>query len=174
MNQQSVYQQLLERSWRRPLTPPEQAELRAWLEAHPECRAGWETEAALNQALRRLPEPPVSSNFTARVLQAARREAAAAAGQGRQSPARWLALLRDRWLPVRWLPATALAAVLVAAGLFSYHRFNFNKHQAMAQSLAAVAEITSLPSPAILKDFDAILALDNAPQADEELLALFQ
>lgn len=174
MNQQSLYQQLLERSWRQPLTTPEQAELRAWLEAHPECRADWEMETALNQALRCLPEPPVSSNFTARVLQAARREAAAAPGRGRRGPAWWVALLRDRWLPVRWLPGTALAAVLVVAALFSYHRFNFNRHQAMAQSLAAVAEISSLPSPAILKDFDAILALDDAPQADEELLALFQ
>jgi anti-sigma factor RsiW len=174
MNQQSAYQQLLEQSWRRPLTPAEQAQLRAWLEAHPECRRDWELEAGLNEALRRLPEPPVSNNFTARVLQAAQREAAAGTAAPWRSPGRWVATLRDRWSPLRWLPGTALAALLVAAGLFSYQRYNHNRHSAMVQSLATVAEIRSLPSPTILKDFDAILALDDAPRADEELLALFQ
>ena len=66
---------LRESSWRRKLTEAEQAELRAYLAAHPDARADWEMESALNAALTRLPDAPVPSNFTARVLQAVEREA---------------------------------------------------------------------------------------------------
>ena len=36
-----TYTRLRELSWQRKLTPAEAAELRAWLEAHPEARADW-------------------------------------------------------------------------------------------------------------------------------------
>ena len=49
---------------------------RAHLAAHPEAQADWEAEAGLNDALGRLPDVAVSSNFTARVLQAVEREIA--------------------------------------------------------------------------------------------------
>jgi hypothetical protein len=39
MNQDPVYNRLRELSWRRPLTENEQAELRAWVAAHPEAQA---------------------------------------------------------------------------------------------------------------------------------------
>ena len=43
MNPDPVYQRLRETGWRRPLTAAEQAELRAWLAAHPEQQADAES-----------------------------------------------------------------------------------------------------------------------------------
>src|SRR5438067_2362092 len=91
-------------SWRRKLTPAEEAELRAWLAVHPEARAEWEAEIALtNTLVRSLPDVPVASNFTARVLQAVDRETAA------REPR------LPGWQPwKRWLPRVALGALAVA------------------------------------------------------------
>ena len=74
---ESEYQALIEASWRRSLTDDEQARLDSWLRVHPEMHNEWEEESALNRMLEELPEAPVASNFTARVLQAVQREAAA-------------------------------------------------------------------------------------------------
>ncbi len=63
-----LFNKLREASWRRPLTASEEAELRAWLAAHPEARAEWESDTALNDLLSRVPNAPVPTNFTTRVL----------------------------------------------------------------------------------------------------------
>ena len=69
MKKDLQYEALREASWRRKLTPEEEQQLRLWLAAHPEAEAEWEAETALNEKLAALPEVPVSSNFTARVLE---------------------------------------------------------------------------------------------------------
>jgi anti-sigma factor RsiW len=154
-----------ELSWRRKLTGAEQAELRAWLGAHPEAHAEWEAESALNEALNRLPEAPVCSNFTARVLAAVERDKLAAA---RSRPAAY-------WPPwKKWLPRFAVAAVVLGAGLFSYHESVVVRRAKMVRSVEAVSKVSLLPSPAILEDFDAIQRLTPAPAADETLLSLLQ
>ena len=101
MTNDPIYNHLRELSWRRKLTGAEEAELRAWLAAHPEAQADWEAEAGLNAALGRLPDVPVPSNFTARVLQAAEREAAA---ELRRPGWKWRV-----WPRLRWLPKVAFA-----------------------------------------------------------------
>src|SRR5262245_19120401 len=63
-----LYNELLEASWRRKLTAEEEAQLRAWLVAHPEAQADWDEEALLTQQLERLPNAPLASNFTAQVM----------------------------------------------------------------------------------------------------------
>jgi hypothetical protein len=166
MNNDPIYNHLRELSWRRRLTDAEEAELRAWLAGHPEAQADWEAEAGLNAALGALPEAPVPSNFTARVVQAAVREAAA---EYRRQAGTWRG-----WLRLRWLPKAALAAVLAGAGLFSYHQVQSAQRKQLAESVAAVSAVSSLPSPEILKDFDAIRVSNRAPAPDEQLLALLQ
>ena len=166
MTHDPIYNGLRELSWRRPLTDAELAELRAWLAAHPEAQADWEAEAGLNAALGRLPDVPMPSNFTARVLQAAQREVAA----GLRRPE--LSLLT--WLRVRWLPKMAFAAVVVGVGLLTYHQVKTTHREKVARSLTAVSAVSSMPSVEILKDFEAIRALTPAPAPDEELLALLQ
>ena len=76
MNHDPAYNQLRELNWRRKLTAAEEAELRACLAANPEALEEWKTDAALGEVLDRLPEAPMPSNFTARVLQTVERETA--------------------------------------------------------------------------------------------------
>ena len=166
MTNDPIYNHLRELSWRRKLTDAEEAELRAWLKAHPEAQADWEAEAGLNAALGGLPDMPVPSNFTARVLQAVERDAAGELRQGEPK-------LRF-WRRLRWLPKAAFAVVILAAGLVSYHQFQAARFAEYAHSVAAVSDVSSLPSPEILQDFDAIRASNPSPTPDEQLLAVLQ
>jgi len=165
MTKDPIYTRLLELSWRRELTPGEAAQLEAWLLEHPEFRTEWEADGALNAALGHLPAVAVPSNFTARVLQAVEREMDTEARSPRPA---WRS-----WPRLRWLPATACAALLLAAGLFSYHRHQVINRLKLAQSVAAVADVSSLPSPDILKDFETIQHLNRTPP-DTDLLALWE
>ncbi|HOX58348.1 MAG TPA: hypothetical protein P5205_14920 [Candidatus Paceibacterota bacterium] len=164
MTNEPIYNRLRELSWRRKLTAAEEAELRAWLAAHPEARADWEAEAGLEAALRRLPDATVPSNFTARVLQEVERESKAVP----RRPERWT------WPWLHWLPKAALAASVVAAGLISYLMVQSAERRRLAESVVAVADVSSLPSPEILLDFDAIRASAPAPAPDEQLLEVLQ
>ena len=166
MTNDPIYNQLREQGWRRKLTDAEEAELRAWLAAHPEAQADWDAEAGLNPALGRLPDVPVPSNFTARVLQAVEREAAAELRRGER---KW-----QFWRRLRWLPRVAFAALVLGAGLVSYRQFQAARFAEYAHSVAAVSDVSSLPSPEILKDFDAIRASNPTPLPDEQLLAVLQ
>jgi anti-sigma factor RsiW len=161
-----IYNHLRELSWRRQLTDAELAELRARLNAHPEDQADWDAEAGLNAALGRLPDVPVPSNFTARVLRAAEREIAA---ERRRPVEGWLA-----WLWLRWLPKVAFAAIMVGAGLLTYHQVQISHRKNLVESVAAFSAVSSLPNPEILRDFDAIQAMNPAPGPDEQLLAVLQ
>jgi hypothetical protein len=66
----SEYNELRAVSWRRPLTPPEEGLLQAYLAGQPEAQAAWEEDLALTRHLQELPDAPVPSNFTSLVFQA--------------------------------------------------------------------------------------------------------
>jgi len=160
----SAFNKLQEASWRRNLTDAEAAELRAWLAAHPEAQADFEADARLTAVLTRLPNAPVPSNFTARVLQAVERETAIA----RPSPSAWTNFWHS------WLPKAAIAGFLMTAGLVTYHERALARQRELARSVEAVSQVASLPSPDILQDFEAIRSLNPTPPPDEEVLALMQ
>ena len=95
-----------ELSWGRKLSPSEAEQVRAWLAAHPEAQEDWDAENGLSEALDRLPNVPVASNFTARVLQSVEREGGAVKRSAHND---WrMALWWMKWLP------RAAAAVLAA------------------------------------------------------------
>jgi hypothetical protein len=166
MKNDPLYDRFLDLSWRRTLTPAEQQDLSAWLAAHPEARQEHSLELALTEALASLPDIPVASNFTVRVLNQVNREAATAAVQ-RQGG--------NRWFHFRWLPRVGFAAVIVIAGGLVYHREHLNlERKEYAQSIATVSDVSSLPSPEILQNFEAIRRLAPAPAPDEQLLTLLQ
>jgi ferric-dicitrate binding protein FerR (iron transport regulator) len=165
MSKDPLYEHFLEISWQRALTPAEQARLGQWLADHPEFQATWEAESGLNRALEALPNVPVPNNFTARVLDEARRAAVA----GEHIQVSW----RRPWWS-RWLPRTALAAIVVAAGLLSYQHLQESRREEVAQSLTTLSQIPAVPGPEVLKDFDTIAALDSTPPADEELLRVMR
>lgn len=164
MNPDPDYQRLRELSWRRPLTTAEQAELRAWLVVHPEAQAETEAESKLTQALARLPDAPVPSNFTARVWQSIERDDA--------TPGRATKPLAAWWWRV-FLPRFAMATVVVGAGLLAY-RYNQAEQQAeFVKSFLAVAP-PSLADPKVIEDFDVICQLSPPTAVDEELLNLME
>jgi anti-sigma factor RsiW len=165
MNDNLTCQRLRDSAWRRKLTDAEEAELRAWLAAHPDARADWESESALNEALTQLPDAPVPSNFTARVLQAVERDATAS---DREHAPRWV------WTWRALVPRATVIMLVVGAGLFAYQRHALAQRVELAQSVATVADVRSLPSPQFLEDFDVIRRLHPTPPADKDLLALMQ
>jgi anti-sigma factor RsiW len=167
MTKDPLYEHLREISWRRKLTPAEQASLCAWLAAHPEAQSDWETEASLSDALAGLPDAPVANNFTARVVASAQSQA------GRQERQSNRVAWRGAWWQ-RWLPKSAFAAILIVAGLLCYNHVQEQHREELARSLATMSAVPAFQSPEMLKDFDAIAALGSAPPADEELLKVMQ
>jgi negative regulator of sigma E activity len=125
--------------------------------------ADLELQARLNQALARLPNAPVSSNFTARLMQAVELE------ESRRSR-RW----SFGWNWPALLPRIAVtAAVVLFAGLTVRHYELTARRTALARNVAMVAGSQPLPSVDALKNFDAIQRMSQ-PRADDQLLALLQ
>jgi hypothetical protein len=118
-------------------------------------------QGQVRELLSRLPDAPMPSNFTARVMQAVELED----------------LRRPRWSVFgwhwrAWVPRAAMAAVLVVLGSFTFHSHELYIQQvAMAKNAALVAS-EPLPSMDALKNFDAIQRLGQPAGADNELLAL--
>ena len=167
MNDQD-YNQLRELNWRRSLTPNEAAELQAYLTAHPAAREDWQAEAGLNQLLAQLPDaPPVSSNFTARVLQAAQLETAAHHRASARGGFHW----RGLW---NWLPKAAAVGLVISLASLGYHHQQMNNRAALARNVAELTEAVS-SDPQLMEDFEPIRRLsDPQPKADTELLALLK
>jgi len=160
----SVYSRLREISWRRKLTRDEAEELRAALAADPELKSDWDREAALNEGLGGLWDVPLSSNFTARVVEAAMADSL--------SVHRGVLLGWD-WRS--WLPRAAVVSlVLVLGGLGAYRYFQVNRRVELARQVANVSDVAALSSPEVLQDFETVRHLNQTPAADEELLALLQ
>jgi anti-sigma factor RsiW len=157
---------LRELNWRRKLTAAEEAQLQAWLSEHPESLADWETELALSEVLGRMPDAPLPSNFTSRVLRAAELETANIERMPRTG-----IILRRFWL--RWVPGVAGVALVLGVGLISYHQMQESHRIQLVRSVSTL-EAASLPGPQVLEDFDAIHAMSKQPTPDEELLRLLQ
>jgi anti-sigma-K factor RskA len=165
MGTDPFYEKLREISWRRKLTSVEERDLRQWLAAHPEVQETFELEMGLTEAVGKMADVPVASNFTARVLQAVEREERA---QGRERETRWKLWRR---LP-RWLPkvASATLVVTIAGSVYLYHQSVEAGQKELVKRLAKVP----LPSPEILTNFEAIRIVSTTPAPDEQLLALFR
>lgn len=158
---ESEFNRLREESWRRKLSSAEEADLRSWLAEHPESQAEWDADFSLTKAIEQLPNIPVPSNFTARVLQEIEREAAVQS-HGRAPKWHWLRSL---------LPRAAIATVVLSVGLLAVHEHRVVRREQLAQSVATVSEVASLPSPEVLQDFDAIQQMSQRPAGDKVLLA---
>ena len=113
----------------------------------------------IRQLLSRLPDAPVSSNFTARVMQAVELEET-------RRPSRWN-LPAWKWHSL--VPRAAVAAVALGLAGFAFHQ-----HEISSQRAAFVRRIALVPAPSVeaLKNFDAIQRMSQPVHADQELLAL--
>ena len=160
MKNEPLQNHLRELAWRRKLTEAEQAGLRA----HPETQADLELESRLSEALARVPDAPVPSNFTARVLQAIERE-----------DARGVPTRGGSWYWRVLVPRVAVAAVVVGFAGLAYQHHEFDRRVALAKDVALLAQAQPVPSIEALKNFDAIQRLSQTPpRADDELLALLK
>jgi anti-sigma factor RsiW len=180
MTNDPTFQRLLEISWRRKLTDAEAAELQTWLVDHPTAEHEWQSESGLNDLLEVLPETPVPSNFTSRVLAEVRREAPSGAVRQRKPWSIW------DWR-FSWLPRAGFAALVLAAGAVAYRQHEASSTQqaklqqqaelARQQSMLRELARVSMPSPQILTNYDAIRLMtlaNTAPSADVQLLTLMQ
>ena len=118
----------------------------------------------LRELLSRLPDAPVSSNFTSRGMQAVERE--------ESRPGR-------RWdFIFNWhafLPRMAVATGVIILTGFLFHQHEIYRERAqVAKNLVLVAGSPSVPSVEALKNFDVIQRMGQPQHADEELLALMQ
>ena len=155
---QSKFDNLLQKARERDLTDGELAKLERWLAANPAEQAEWE---ALDRLLAALPDPPVTTNFTARILDEIRRAETAQPALGQ---AWWQRLLAPQFRPIQIAAAATLAMVIGGVGYQSH----LNQSRAeMAAAVASIAEFT----PVFLADFEAIEAIAQADPIDEELWA---
>ena len=155
---QSEFDKLLQTAIERDLTDGELARLQRWLAANPTDQAEWE---ALDHLLASLPDTPVATNFTARVLDEVRRAETAHPALGQ---AWWQRLLAPQFRLVQITAAATLAMVIGGVGYQSH------LNQSRAEMAAAVASIAEFP-PGFLADFEAIGAVAHADAIDEELWA---
>src|SRR5207245_11557933 len=120
-----------------------------------------------------LPDAPMPSNFTARVLAEVEREEKLQARAGGSSWRFW------NWR-FRWLPRAAFAAVVLGSGLLAYHQHVIaRERRELAVDLAKLAAVGSTPSE-ILTNYAAIClmtAVNERPAAataDTDILRLLQ
>ncbi len=163
-----VYDELARLSLRRERTVNDRLRIEAVLAAHPELRGRWEEDAALARAMRGLHDVPVSSNFTAQVMDAIALDERAT---GRKAGAgRW-----REWLH-GWQPKLSWSVVIVLLVGFGVYERQALKRARMALDLGVVShELAALPDPRVLQDFDAINQLRQvATASDDELLRALQ
>jgi hypothetical protein len=159
MKDKPLPDELRELLWRGRLTDAE----RARVVSQPEGLAEVELEGRLNEALARLPGVSVSSNFTARVMQAVEREDVRSRAGG------------GRWFWPRWLPRVAVTAVVAAFAAVSWQHHEITaQRSAIARSIVQVTASSPLPGVEALDNFEAIQRMGQAQSADEKLLALLQ
>jgi hypothetical protein len=117
----------------------------------------------LRELLTRLPDAPVASNFTARVMQAVELEE--------------LRQLRKWGFNWNWhalLPRIAVASVVIVFGSVTFQHHERNIHRsALAKNVALVAE-APMPDVEALKNFDIIRRMSQPARPDNEILALMQ
>jgi hypothetical protein len=111
--------------------------------------------------LARLPDAPVASNFTARVLQAIELEEKR----------------RSRWRTMGWywrvfVPRGAVAALLIGFAAFTFHEHELVVQQQDLARNAALVASQQMPSMDALNNFDAIQRMSQTAHPDDELLAL--
>jgi anti-sigma-K factor RskA len=123
-----------------------------------------ELQNELREMLSRLPDAPVASNFTARVMQQIDLEES-------RRVRKWNFILNWR----AFLPraAVAMVAIVFAGAAFHHHETYSQRAQVVKNVSRALVAETPLLNMDALKNFDAIQRMSQ-PRTDEELLALMQ
>lgn len=162
-----VIQELRDTLLRRELNPDEERVVAQWLARNPGEVEGWRAELMLARSVRRLPDVPVASNFTAQVLRQIGQEPTAVSGKAWKSGAwGWFGL----W---RW-PAIGVAAALAVVAATFWQVETARSQAELNRQIAALRTMSDLP-PAVLEDFDAIRSYgESSAPVDFGLLAALE
>jgi anti-sigma factor RsiW len=160
---------LFAKALRGELSAPEMRNFERRLETEPALREAWLLEQRLDRALGRLPNVPVSTNFTSLVLQSVRSE---------ETPAQ---SRTPRWLGFRFPRLAAGLAIVGLAGFVTLHQYRRTQNEEMARSVSSFTQVASALSPEqkpglAFQDFEAIqrYSLPSESELDLELLAALQ
>jgi hypothetical protein len=116
-----------------------------------------DVQGQLRGLLSRLPDSPVPSNFTARVLQAVELEE----------------LRRSRWHLLHWNWRVFFPRVAATVAVTGFAVVAFHQHELSVQRQSFGALVAQMPSVDALKNFDAIQRMSSqAERPDNDLLAL--
>lgn len=140
--------------WRRKLTDAERNALR------PELKL----DVRLTDAIGKIPDAPVPSNFTARVMNAVELEEAQAE-RSRGWALNWRRL---------WPRVAVAAAVLIFAGVSIQRYETHSQRTVRAKNSVLLASLQPPPSVEALENLDAIQRMSQTAHADGELLAALQ
>lgn len=169
MNQPQL-DQLIELARRRVLTGEELARLNALLEANPAAWPDRNAELALTRLLTRLPDAPLASNLSSRVM---REIEIVEAATGRASPF-------PAWLTLRgWVGRLAGATAVIGLSVAGWMQYQSWQRAEFARGIATISEVAAVPSVEVLRDFEAIHTFVRVPsaievEADTSLLAALQ
>ena len=139
---------------RRKMSVGEKAEWQIHLADQPGALAQFEEEVSLNRALQQLPDVPVSSNFTALVMQAVERE-----HRRKARPVLWR--LWADYIAFHWGRKLAFGSALLLLGLLSYQQYQLSSRRALAMSLFSIESV--LPVEGTVEDFRAAYGLRRVP-----------
>lgn len=167
MNQPSEYEDLLSIRWIRELNGREQDRLERLLSADPKWKAQWQEDMAVLEAVLRLPDVPVASNFTSRVV------AALPCAPDESGPALLLPTKRIWFRRLAWAPKWCLGfgfAALLALAVF-YGEYKRAKSMQFVESLTVITESETAPTMEESKHFEFIQELAPVPlEVDWELI----
>ncbi len=165
---ETEYQKLLNIRLQRKLTGAEDRRLEELASQHPEIRDHLDEEMRLSGLLDRLPDAPLSSNFTARVVEAARlSELPGSAARRRKL---------FGWLPMRWVHAATVGAMALAVAWIVQDQRQMTMRAELAGDLSVITSVAIAPNAEIdaLTHFDEINRLGEQPIVDDELLAALE
>jgi anti-sigma factor RsiW len=154
------------------LNDQEKAALDNLLAADPLLKSEREDQLALNELLAKIPDAPLSSNFTALVMQAVRQS------EKRPGPA-----TPFRWFSHGFARVAAGLAVVTVIGFGLNHHYQTVQRSELAAGLRDFTTIASTldsqktPAVEMFQDFDAIQKLSRVPanpELDMELLVALQ
>jgi hypothetical protein len=131
----------------RRLSPKDEAQWQISLIKQPETLARFEEEVGLNRLLHEVKEIPISSNFTARVMQLVEQE------QRKQSTPVFLRFWAD-YVAFSWGRKLAFASVLLFLGFVSYQQYQLSARRELARSIVRVSNV--LPSADVIEGFGAM------------------
>lgn len=157
------FQDWVERSNLGLLSQEQERDFESLLASDAALRSRWRAEQELNTLLRNLPPVPLNPRFADSVLRAVAQEPS-----HRPHGRTWLLVDALRQLRGAW--QFALGCAVIGISLAGFQMARQQQLARMAETVATVSQIASVPSVSALADFDAIMNLPESPVKEPDKL----